>query len=83
MNRRQKFIFDSYYQKSIKLYDETESRWENETMQADNPAQEKALGTGYFKDSAFNALLISYTAAEPIETLLPRLEKLITCYEIY
>lgn len=83
MNRRQKFIFDSYYQKSIKLYDETESRWENETMQADNPAQEKALRTGYFKESAFNALLISYTAGEPIETLLPRLEKLITCYEIY
>ncbi|WP_426234166.1 PoNe immunity protein domain-containing protein [Pseudomonas sp. TWP3-2] len=83
MNRRQKFIFESYYNKSIGLYDGTEARWNNETMQADNPTQEKALRTGYFKESAFKALLISYTAGETIESLIPRLEKLIDCYEIY
>lgn len=83
MNRRQKFIFDSYYQKSINLYDTTELRWIGKTMQADSPAQEKSLRTGYFKDAAFNALQISYTAGEPIESLIPRLEKLIKHYEIY
>ncbi|MHC8361805.1 PoNe immunity protein domain-containing protein [Pseudomonas sp. LS2P72] len=83
MNRRQKFIFDSYYQKSINLYDTTESRWIGKTMQADSPSQEKSLRTGYFKEAAFNALLISYTAGEPIESLIPRLEKLIENYEIY
>ncbi|MBX8488104.1 PoNe immunity protein domain-containing protein [Pseudomonas cichorii] len=83
MNRRQKFIFDSYYQKSINLYDETEARWVGETMQADSPAQEKSLRTGYFKEAAFNALLISYTAGEPIVSLITRLEKLIENYEIY
>jgi len=83
MTRRQKFIYDSYYQKSIKLYDETESRWKNETMQADSPAEELALRTGYFKESAFSALLISYTAGEPIASLLPRLEKLINSYEAH
>ncbi|MBK5396081.1 DUF1911 domain-containing protein [Pseudomonas sp. TH39(2020)] len=83
MNKRQCFIFDSYYQKSIHLYDTTESRWTGRTMQADSPGQEKALRTGYFKDAAFSALLISYTAGESIERLIPRLEKLINSYEIY
>lgn len=83
MNRRQKFIFDSYYQKSINLYDTTEARWIGKKMQADSPAQEKSLRTGYFKESAFNALLISYTEGEPIESLIPRLEKLIENYEVY
>lgn len=82
MNRRQHFIADSYYQKSIHLYDTTESRWTG-TMQADSPDQEKALRMGYFKEAAFNALLISYTAGEPIDSLIPRLEKLISRYEIY
>lgn len=82
MNRRQCFIVDSYYRKSIHLYDTTESRWAG-TMQADSPDQERSLRTGYFKAAALNALLISYTAGEPIDSLIPRLEKLISRYEIY
>jgi hypothetical protein len=58
MNRRQRFIVDSYYRKSIHLYDTTESRWSGRTMQADSPDKEKALRMGYFKEAAFNALLI-------------------------
>ena len=83
MNRRQKFIFDSYYKKSISLYDSTELRWEGGSMQADSPLQEKSLRFGYFKEAAFNALLISYTAGESIDSLSPRLEKLIESYEAY
>ncbi|MFJ2683067.1 PoNe immunity protein domain-containing protein [Pseudomonas sp. NPDC087342] len=83
MNRRQRFIVDSYYRKSIHLYDTTESRWAGQTMQADSPDQERSLRTGYFKAAALNALLISYTAGETIESLIPRLEKLISSYETY
>lgn len=66
MNRRQKFIFDSYYQKSINLYDTTELRWIGKTMQADSPAQEKSLRTGYFKDQP----LTLYRSVIPLENPL-------------
>ncbi|WP_460099933.1 PoNe immunity protein domain-containing protein [Pseudomonas sp. H3_C08] len=82
VRKRQAFLTDSYYRKSIRLYDETESRWVGETMQADSAAEEQALRTTYFKDAAFNALLVSYTAGEPIASLVPRLEKLVDHYEI-
>lgn len=83
MNRRQKFLSDSYYKKSISLYDATELRWEGKAMQADSTLQEKSLRFGYFKEAAFNALLISYTAGESIDSLSPRLEKLVGSYEAY
>ncbi|MBC8997558.1 DUF1911 domain-containing protein [Pseudomonas sp. N40(2020)] len=83
MRKRQALLTDSYYRKSIRLYDETESRWLGQTMQADSPEEEQALRAAYFKEAAFNALLISYTAGEPIASLVPRLEKLVDCYEIH
>lgn len=83
MSHRQHAFALSYYNKSIGLYDATEARWAGQTMQADSPEQERALRTGYFKEAAFNGLLLSYTAGEPIGSLAGRLEKLIHCYEVY
>lgn len=83
MNRRQKFLSESYYKKSVALYDETESRWIGHTMQADTPEQERSLRTAYFKNATLNGLFIRYTAGEPIAELPQRLDKLISDYEVH
>lgn len=83
MNRRQKFISEPYYRKSVALYDETEARWVGQVMRADTPEQEKSLRAAYFKNATLNGLFLRYTAGEPIDVLPQRLEKLISDYETY
>lgn len=83
MNRRQVFITESYYRNMRKFYDEAESFWCNQILDEDHPGQGAALRAYEIKSAIFKGLLLRYTAGEPIASLVPNLENLITQYEKY
>jgi hypothetical protein len=83
MQRRQKFITPDYYKSVLALCEGTESFWANNSMESDSAEQEAALKARDIQSAALDKIFIQYTAGEPIDVLIPPLEKLIDNYENY
>ena len=83
MNRRQPFITESYYKSLVSLYDSSEEFWRDKDLDEDAPGQEASLKAYEYKQDALSALIIRYTAGEPIESLIHPLEKVILNFERY
>jgi hypothetical protein len=83
MNRRQPFITETYYKSLASLYDSSEEFWHDKDMDEDAPGQEASLKAYEYKQDALSALIIRYTAGEPIESLIHPLEKVILNFERY
>lgn len=83
MNRRQPFITETYYKSLASLYDSSEEFWRDKALDEDAPGQEASLKAYEYKQDALSALIIRYTAGEPIESLIHPLEKVILNFERY
>lgn len=83
MNRRQPFITESYYKNLVSLYDASEEFWRDKDLEEDAPGQAISLKAYENKQDALSALIIRYTAGEPIESLIQPLEKVVLSFERY
>jgi len=83
MKKRQPFITESYYKNLVSLYDSSEAYWNSHHLEEDFPGQEASLKAYEKKHDALCALIIRYTAGEPITGLIQPLEKVIYKFECY
>ena len=82
MNRRQQLLSERQYANVSAYCDEMEAYWQKHTMEADSPEQETSLKARHIQSGVLDRLILAYTAGEPIQALIPLLEKLISKYEI-
>lgn len=83
MKRRQQYITESYYKVLVGFYDSSEVYWASHRIEEDFPGQEASLKAFEIKQDSFGALIIRYTAGEPVEALIKPLERLIQNFEAY
>ncbi|QXH49166.1 DUF1911 domain-containing protein [Pseudomonas fakonensis] len=83
MKRRQQFITDGYYRKLIAFHDSARTSWLEDPLEGDTPDHGASLTAYEVKMSAFNGLMLRYTAGEDISTLAVYLEALVEAYEQY
>ncbi|GLH20565.1 hypothetical protein BR1R3_33070 [Pseudomonas atacamensis] len=83
MNRRQPFITEAYYKNLVGFYDASESYWSTHNLEEDFPGQEASLKAFEVKQDSLGALIIRYTAGEPISELFEPLERVVRNFELY
>ncbi|MBX9757039.1 MAG: DUF1911 domain-containing protein [Pseudomonadaceae bacterium] len=82
MNRRQQFLTAAHYAFLSSYCDEEEGYWQFHPMQAESPEQEASLKARHIQSAFLSKLILLYTAGEPIDSMVPVLEKLIGKYEL-
>lgn len=83
MTKRQKFLSDSQYGIFLKESDEVIRFFESNRFKSETDEEEKSLRARHFQLLTLDRLFITYTAGQPIEALLPILEKVIEGYETW
>ncbi|CAN7169485.1 PoNi-like cognate immunity protein [Pseudomonas sp. LjRoot277] len=83
MKKRQQFITQSYYKTLVEFYDASEVYWASHGIEEDFPGQEASLKAYEIKQDSLEALIIRYTAGEPVEALIKPLEKVVVAFEAY
>jgi len=83
MTNRQPFISESYYKNLLSAYDSSDEHWNSHRLEEDFPGQEESIKAYEKKQDALCALIIRYTAGEPIAELNQPLEKVVVNFERY
>jgi len=83
LKRRQPFITDGYYKNLVKFHDSAKASWLEDPLEGDTPEHGASLTAYEVKMSAFNGLMLRYTAGEDISSLGFFLEALVEAYEQY
>ncbi len=83
MTNRQPFISESYYKNLLSAYDSSDEHWNSHRLEEDFPGQEESIKAYEKKHDALCALIIRYTAGEPIAELNQPLEKVVVNFERY
>jgi hypothetical protein len=83
MDSRQPFMTEAYYQRLVEFYDSSESYWRFHHLDEDFPGQAASLKAFEVKQDSLHALIIRYTAGEPIASLQEPLERLVRNFELY
>ncbi|WP_225935788.1 PoNe immunity protein domain-containing protein [Pseudomonas fakonensis] len=81
VKRRQQFVTSGYYENMRAFYDGADRFWADATLDEDYPGQGAALKASELKGACFKALVLRYTAGEPVSEMEPVLEQLIARYE--
>lgn len=82
LNRRQQFLSEELYSNLCTHFEGMEAFWKENTMEADSPEQEASLKAEHLQEAILDKLILTYTAGEPIEALVPMLELLVAKYEV-
>ncbi|KPW84045.1 PoNe immunity protein domain-containing protein [Pseudomonas syringae pv. coryli] len=80
MVKRQKFFSQTQYENFLIEYDESIEFFKDNKFQSDSAEEEASLRSAFFQTLALEKLIISYTAGEKMESLIPLLEILIDQY---
>ncbi|WP_122448121.1 PoNe immunity protein domain-containing protein [Pseudomonas viridiflava] len=82
VSKRQKFFSEEHYKIYLKEHDEVIEFFKTNKFKSDSAEEEASLRSAFFQRLALKRLLVSYTAGERIETLIPLLEDIIEKYEV-
>ncbi|AWH31257.1 hypothetical protein C1931_12125 [Stenotrophomonas sp. YAU14A_MKIMI4_1] len=83
MKHRQQYISQSYYIRMRNFYDGADEFWRDVVLDEDYPGQGSALKANETKLACLKSLFLRYTAGEPVEEMVPLLERLVDKYEIH